>query len=318
MNIRSRSLRIVALAVVVVLPLVGLSGTATAKVKAKGCHKTHTCKSGGGSATGGATPGPITVQIDPDPVVETGSSAIAVVVQVESSPSFAGDTVDITSSQLEATCTEFIGFIQPLAEETMGGGAPLVVPVTLDDDGNAAVALFGQNCAPGSSVVEASLTVAPYYTALGTLVASPPVVTPPGVYGYPTTSGTVTGGEVETGDTGPVADQSDVYAVFDVETDPVYAEQPVEIGWNQLQSRCQAAEGFVLLPSGGVDTTQEEPGGVIQTIPPVSLDDDGNAVFIFIGGSCAAGPSVVTADVLAGTHQTYTTTFNILPPQLTI
>jgi hypothetical protein len=317
MTLRCHSLRLVALAVVVSLPLLGVSGVASAKAKA-GCHKTHTCKTGGGSGTGGATPSPITVQIDPNPVVETSSSAIAVVIQVETSPTFAGDTVDITSSQLQATCTEFIGFVQPESVETSsGGGVPLVVPVTLDDDGNATVAFFGQNCAPGSSLVEASLAVAPYYTALGTLIASPPVVTPPGVFGYPTTSGTVAGGEVETGDTGSAADQSDVYAVFNVETDPVYGDQPVEINWDQLQMRCLAAEGFVILPSGGALIDLQEPGGVATTIPPVPLDNDGNAVFVFIGGSCAAGSSVVTADVLAGTHPTYTTTFSVLPPQPT-
>jgi hypothetical protein len=49
-----------------------------------------------------------------------------------------------------------------------------------------------------------------------------------------------------------------------------------------------------------------------------TLDDDGNAIFVFFGSSCAATTSLVTADVQAGTHPTYTTTFNILPPQPTI
>jgi hypothetical protein len=48
------------------------------------------------------------------------------------------------------------------------------------------------------------------------------------------------------------------------------------------------------------------------------LDDDGNAVFLFFGASCAAGTSDVVADVLAGTHPTYTTTFTIVPPVPTI
>ena len=154
--------------------------------------------------------------------------------------------------------------------------------------------------------------------AIEQLVADPPVVTTPGVFGSPTTSGIVTAGEVATGDTGPAVDQSDVYAVFNVETDPVYAGQPVEISWNQLQSRCLTYEAWLVLPSGALSTTEEIPGGVIQPIPPVPLDNDGNAVFIFVGGSCAAGLSVVTADVEAGSHPTYTTTFNIVAPQPTI
>jgi hypothetical protein len=319
MNIRHRPLGLVAVALAVALPLVGTSTAASAKAK-PGCHKSHTCKSGGSAPTGsgtGATTGPITVQIDPDPVVEIGSSTIAVVIQVEASPSLAGDVVNVSSSQLSATCTAFTGFIEFGSLNVNFPGTPLDIPLTLDDDGNATMDLFGSDCAPGSSVIEADLTVAPYDTALATVDAMPPVVTTPGVFGFPTSSGSVAGGEVETGDTGPAADQSDVFAVFDVEADPVYAEQPVEISLNQLQSRCLAGEGYAVLPSGGFSLTEIEPGGVQSTLPTVPLDDDGNAVFIFIGGSCAAGPSVVTADVLAGSHPTYTTTFNILPPQPT-
>ena len=44
-----------------------------------------------------------------------------------------------------------------------------------------------------------------------------------------------------------------------------------------------------------------------------TLDDDGNASFVFKGSSCASGSSTVIADVLAGTHPTYTTKFKILP-----
>jgi hypothetical protein len=92
-----------------------------------------------------------------------------------------------------------------------------------------------------------------------------------------------------------------------VETDPVYAEQQVEISSAQLEARCGAGwgwESFTGVNAGPLATTV--------------LDDDGNAVFAFFGASCAAGPSQVIADVLAGTHQTYTTTFNINAPTPTI
>jgi hypothetical protein len=285
------------MAVVVSLPLLGMSGVASARVKA-GCHKTHSCKSGGGSGsgTGGVGPAPITVQIDPNPLVETGQSEIVATVQVETSPSFAGDAVNISSSQLAASC------VLVLFENNQVSGQNNV-SVILDNDGNATVLVAGSDCAPGSSVIEADLEVAPYYTALGTLVANPPAVTPPGVTGYPTTSGTVTTGEVETGDTKASGD-SDVYAIFYVETNPVYAEQKVEISSNQLTSRCLGFSNWF----------SETSGNGTQTI----LDDDGNAVFIFVGISCAAGTSTVTADVEAGTHPTYTTSFNIVAPQPTI
>jgi hypothetical protein len=287
------------MAVVVALPLLGMSGVASAKAT-KGCHKTHTCKSGGGTPTGsgtGTSPA-ITVQVDPNPLVETGESDVVATVQVETSPSFAGDVVSISSSQLFAACQGNMGFG---TSGLLSGVGPGDIEVSLDDDGNATVVLFGHDCAPGSSVIEADLTVAPFYTALGTLVANPPVVTPPGVFGYPQTSGTVTGGEVETGDTSASGD-SDVYAVFYVETSPVYAEQPVEISSPELQDRCGARASFSSL----------------YTTAAATLDDDGNAVFLFLGASCAAGSSTVIADVLAGNHPTYVTTFTVLPPQPTI
>jgi hypothetical protein len=88
-----------------------------------------------------------------------------------------------------------------------------------------------------------------------------------------------------------------------VETNPVYAEQPVEINSDQLIDRCG--------------------GGALFTTPigaptPTTLDDDGNAVFLFFGSSCATGSSAVIADVEAGTHPTYTTSFTINPPQPTL
>jgi hypothetical protein len=165
------------------------------------------------------------------------------------------------------------------------------------------VVVEGTDCAPGQNLIEADLDVAHYITGTATLVVSPPTVTTPGVAGYPTTSGIVTTGEVETGDTATSGD-SDVYAVFYVETDPVYAEQPVEISSDQLQNRCGAGFIWTNFLGGGGNTSV--------------LDNDGNAVFVFLGSSCAAGSSVVTADIGAGVHSTYTTNFNINPPQLTI
>jgi len=200
MKLRRRFLSFVATAVVVSLPLLAVSGVASAKAKASGCHKTHSCKSGGGGTTGsgtGADPAPITVQIDPNPLVETGQSDVVATVQVETSPAFAGDPVTIASSQLFAACEGEVDF-ESFQANADGSDS---IEVTLDDDGNATVLALGEDCAPGPSVFEADLAVAPYDTALGTLVANPPVVTAAGVLGYPTTSGIVTTGEVETGDT---------------------------------------------------------------------------------------------------------------------
>jgi hypothetical protein len=310
-----RCLQVVALVVVVSMPLLGLSAVASAKAKPKGCHKTHSCKSGGttGGGTGGtgaATP-TMTVQIDPNPVVETDQSDLNVIVQVETSPSYAGDLVSISSSQLFASCiTTYFNTEQvtgPLAFANVTYSLDSPLEVALDDDGNATIWVTGVNCAPGSDVIDASMTVAPYLTAIGTMTAAPPVVTTAGVAGYPTSSGTVTTGEVETGDTG-ASGESDVYAVFYVETDPVYAEQTAEIDDLQLDDSCGG--GFVWYDQGG--------GYLPSPEPSETLDDDGNAVFVFVGASCAATTSDVIADVLAGTHPTYTTTFTVSAPAPTI
>jgi hypothetical protein len=315
MNPGSRLMKGLAVAVVASMPLLGLAGVASAKA-AHGCKKAHSCQSGGGTGTGtgtGASDPTITVQIDPNPVVETGQSNVNVIVQVETSPSYAGDFVSISSSQLAASCSNpgtFLSTEQPsgpstYANVTYSVDSPL--SVALDDDGNATIWITGLNCAPGTDVVDASMTAAPYLTAIGTLTVSPPVVTTAGVSGYPTDSGTVTTGEVETGDTA-ASGNSDVYAVFYVETDPVYAEQTAEISDNQLQDSCGG--GFVWYFSDGDNITGPD---VTET-----LDDDGNAVFVFVGSSCAATTTDVVADILAGSHPTYTSTFTVDAPAPTI
>ena len=146
MRSRSSSARSIALIVVVVVALVGVSGVASAKVKGpKGCHKTHSCKGGSGSGSGsGATPPLMTVAVDPNPLVETGASEIRAVIQVETSASFAGDNVNIDSSQLASSCGGSIvfGSLQPGASYT-----PDSVQVVLDNDGNVTVSVYGLNCA---------------------------------------------------------------------------------------------------------------------------------------------------------------------------
>jgi len=290
MNIRRHGAKVITLVVVGSMPLLGLSAVASAKAavgSAKWCAahpvlaKTKpACSTSTGKGTGGDPP-TITVQIDPNPLVETYQSYIVATVQVETSASFANDAVTVSSSQLSASCTGGTEFYSIAAGATSGADSGTVI---LDDDGNATLLMIGADCAPGSDVVEADLDVAPYYTALGTLVAEPPVVTTAGVYGYPTYSGTVTTGEVETGDT-TASGNSDVYAVFYVETDPVYAEQEVEISSSELESRC--GQGWFLGSFSDLAGTEGSGMGTVEPPAVGTLDDDGNAVFLFEGASCA-------------------------------
>jgi hypothetical protein len=232
-------------------------------------------------------------------------SDVNAVIQVETSPAYADDTVDISSSQLQANCGGTILF-QTLQQQSAG---PVLannhIAVVLDDDGNATVTVGGVNCAGGTDVIEADMTSAPYLTALTTLVVNPPVVTPAGVSGAPAD-------EVETGNS-PKSGESDVYAVFNVETSPAYAEQTVEISSPQLEDRCGG--GWVWEPgNGGTEVNGPSTANTATTI----LDDDGNATFTFFGVSCAAGASAVTADVQAGTHPTYVTSYTVGAPQVTL
>jgi hypothetical protein len=232
-------------------------------------------------------------------------SQVHAVIQVETSPAYAGDHVVISSSQLEASCGGTILF------ETLQGGLTTAprrsfdsITVVLDDDGNVTVVVDGNDCAPGSDLIDADLTTAPYLTALTTLTVEPPQVTATGVSAYPND-------EVETGNSA-TSGESDVYTVFYVETSPVYAEQPVTITSPQLEDRC--GQGWRWEP--GMGSAIDQTSGT--TVATGTLDNDGNAVFVFKGASCAAGTSTVIADVDAGTHPTYTMTYSIGAPALTL
>jgi hypothetical protein len=327
MNVRRSFVQAVALTVVVAMPLLGLSSIASAKATkaARGSHAwcaTHPKQqnkaicagsAAGGAGTGSGTGQPtvdITATVSPNPLVETGQSEIHAVIEVETLPSFAGDTVTISSSQLDASCAtvdyESIasGTIPPTPQ-------PGIIGVILDDDGNATVVVNATNCAPGSSVIEADLDVAPYLTALATLVAGPPVVTPSSLTGYPND-------EVETGDTTGLSGNSDVYAVFYVEDPPVYAESGVVIGSAQLEARCGQGWNWES-GNGGTSVSSATNGLGVNTGKEArtTLDDDGNAVFVFEGASCAAGDSQVIADVLFS-GDTYTFDYTVDPPAPTI
>ena len=100
---------------------------------------------------------------------------------------------------------------------------------------------------------------------------------------------------VETGD-------SDIYAVFSVATDPVYAEQTVEIVAG-VANRCGL---------GATWFTNE--GSFTGSTAVAAIDDDGNANFTVLGASCASGPVQVTVLVEAGDDPSATLTFTIDPP----
>ncbi len=314
MNVRRSFVRFTALTVVAAMPLMGMAGVASAAAKgspkwcaahSKAAKKAAACNTtpGGGSGSGGGTggaPPPVTeiqVTVSPNPVIETGVSEIHAVVQVEAQPAFANDPVFIYSQQLLNSC-EDVEFSQNSGDE-LSDGLGESATVILDNDGNATVELDATECAPGPSLVEADLVNAPYYTATTVLQALPPNVTAPGLTAFPNP-------EVETGD--GTLTGSNVYAVFYFEDNPVYAETPVTISSTQLQDRCLENEGW----------TAGNGGSGNKTSGTTTLDNDGNAVFIFEGISCAPGASVVVGDLVGGTHDTFTTNYVITAPTPTV
>jgi hypothetical protein len=205
--------------------------------------------------------------------------------------------VDISSQQLFLDCAELFWNSFETSVTSPSG----ITGVPLDNDGNATLWVVGEDCAPGPNLIEADLNAAPYTTATATLTALPPAPTPePTITGAPNP-------EVETGDGGPGNPESQVYATFLIEENPVYAEQTVEVESTQLFSRCGG------LPFWTSVTT----GPVFSPTVAVTLDNDGNAEIGFFGTSCAAGDSLVTADLTGGTHDTFSTTFTIKPPAVT-
>jgi len=239
----------------------------------------------------------ITITASPNGLVETGQSEVHAVIQVETSPRYANDDVLISSAQLQGSCPGGIRFeyIPDGATSPMGANNEISVP--LDNDGNATVVVNGRDCAPGPDVIEADLYAPPYLTAVSVLHVRPPVTTHRGVRGYPNW-------EVETGN------NSAVYTIFYVEASPNYSEQPVEISDNQLESRCGL--GWLWEPGNGGSAVEGTGNGMSAW---TTLDDNGNAAFVFEGSSCAAGSSAVIAEV--GTH-TFVSTYTVLPPKPTI
>jgi hypothetical protein len=197
------------------------------------------------------------------------------------------------------------------------------ITVPLDNDGNATVVVNGVNCSPGSALFEASLNAPPFVTAVTKLIVQPPQVTPPGVRGFPAN-------EVETGDGGAgmgTFGASDVYAVFYIETNPVFAEQTVLIESNELTARCglgfrwELSSGALATAVTGAAAANTGSTGNVVSNPGLptagGIDNDGNAVFVFKGASCAAGKSTVIAEIL-NNGPTYSTQYRILPPAVTI
>lgn len=106
------------------------------------------------------------------------NSSTAAIIQVEFSPEFAEEFVNINDRQLFAKCKvgNKLVWVGPNEEEFSTGTAEAgIEKVKLDNDGNAfVVVIAGESCQAGATLVEASLETAPYTTVWTNLQVLPP------------------------------------------------------------------------------------------------------------------------------------------------
>jgi len=277
------------------------------------------------AAEEGSTAEQCLIKTEPGSFVAQGefgtNSSVADVVEIECNPELSEAYVTISSEELYSRCDGDLYWADPyefaeleeegeLAKGLKKGkskskkkDAPTDgsnFTVELDDDGNAtAVVWGGPSCAAGTSLVSAHLDEAPYETFTNTFTVEAPKVTAPGVTATPKAA-------IEDDFTSSVA------TIVDVEFPSVYAEKYVNINAAQLYDRCLVPPYLTFIgPDGEYYGSGEEISGV-------QLDDDGNAFIVLIGSaSCASGKSMIEASLESRPYTTYTTEFEVLPPQTT-
>jgi hypothetical protein len=256
---------------------------ASAAPAAMAKHKTPTC----------------VVSAYPYRFVETGlgagTSSVTFIIAVECKPVYSEQYVELQTPQLNNICHGTLKWYSATSQ----GGAGESYRVSLDDDGNATVAVSGgPSCAASSALIEADLTVAPFTTATVKVKIAPPVTTKKGLFAFPAR-------EVEDATT------SSVVAIFYAEFPSVYAESTVEISDAQLFDRCGGRIvwfgpdlSFLVANTKSVTTT---------------LDNNGNAFVVALAGpSCASGRTLAEADLVGPPYTTLTTKFTVLSPRVTV
>ena len=281
-------------AAALVLGLLMFGGTALA-------HVAHHKKAKPKDASSEQTP--CVIYTEPGSFMDQGefgtASSIADIVSVECEPVYAEHYVTISANELYSACDKSLYWSEAAPFELSKSEPSFTV--RLDNDGNTGAVLWGgPSCAASQSLVAAHLDEAPYTTVTTSFTVLPPRPTTPGVTaepGPPTYEGAVEGEE-----------NSSAAAIIQVEANPVFAEEPVNVNAAQLASRCHKGELLWVGPEGKVIGSGPELEGL-------ALDNDGNAFVVALGGeSCAAGESMIEASLEYAPYTTWTTEFNILPP----
>src|SRR5208283_1851877 len=207
-------------------------------------------------------------------------SSVADVIEVECEHSgklqYDGK-VTISDLELYNRCKKDGGTVKWFESNgTETGSATEGIEVSLDNDGNATVALVATNCRPGETTVVVDETEYPFETYMTTYTVLPPETTAEGVSAMPAT-------QVE-------SDNSSVVTIIQVEFPVV--ETPVDINAEQLYDRCDKLDKWV---SSEGDTIATDTGRIESE---VETDNDGNAFVVLFGSkSCQPGPVKIFADL---------------------
>ncbi len=290
---------------VLALSLFVLSGTAFA-------HATHHKKAKPRvEGSPGVAPETCVVHTLPNSFMDQGefenASSVADIIEVECEEVYAEKYVRISANELYSRCDKHLYWRTPYdPNNTVVGNKDFSTgpsfSVELDNDGNAtAIVLGGPSCAAGESLVSAHLESPPFTTVTTGFTVLPPRPTEPGVFATPASK---VEGEV----------YSDVATIAQVEFPPVFAEEPVNVNWAQLYSRCKhSPHTEVIVFDDGYPYAYEN---LEETT--LYLDNDGNAFAVLVGNSsCAAGTSMIEASLENAPYTTYTTDFTVEPPRPT-
>jgi hypothetical protein len=239
---------------------------------------------------------------------EFGASATAAdVIEVECNPAIygTGSPIRVTAAQLFSRCGDRLTWIEPNPYTRVIGKG---ITVRVDADGNATVAVIaGPECQVGESLVTVHEEAEPFETATTDFTVLPPAPTKPGVEALPASqvedsfsSGVVTilQGEFAGGSEKPVR--------FAAEELFNRCRVPPKLRWLSMFQGIPGITGPEIVEMVGVSEVNGR------------LDNDGNAFVVVVGdASCAEGPSLIEADLLAKPFTTFTTDFTVEPPKPT-
>src|SRR5437870_3754675 len=226
------------------------------------------------------------------------TATVADIVEVECDPTIygTGSKIKITANQLYSLCKGHLTWYEPNPFRIETGRG---ISVELDPDGNAIVAVRGGPfCSAGESLITAHMEEEPFESFTTPFTVQPPQTTPPGVWAMPS---------AQVVDAGSSGFATIVEAEFGGGS-----EKPVRIGSEELYQRCRTAPHlhWILMDGTNLEGVPE--------VNAVQLDNDGNAFVIAIGdASCAPGRALIEADLETKPFTTYTTEFEVLPPQPT-